>query len=306
MLTQSEKRRTLFFAIVVVSCTVCTTPRERPYLERRAQFRTKLLSPSPAPLDADPEAERPWAPSYSNWKMPPDGLREVSYRSGGLELKAWVYEPPGVGAALAPALVYLHPGVGAAGSSWIGDTKPFVEAGFVVMLPTFRGEMGNPGHFEFALGEVDDAKAAIVWLGEQPFVDRTRIYAFGWSYGGFLSAMLSLLDDVPLRHSGSIGGLLSPGLFNDFEAGALPFDRSNVEENELRSLVGNIRWMKRKHYAYMGSADSFYVPAIVAAKHEMARGASLLEIVMVPGEHFGSALPGIALYFDLIEREQRK
>jgi acetyl esterase/lipase len=233
-------------------------------------------------------------------------VREIRYRSGEFELKAWVYAPPEADGTLSPALVYLHPGIGSAGSAWIRDTKPFIQAGFIVMLPTFRGEMGNPGHHEFVLGEVDDAKAAIAWLAEQPIVDRNRIYAFGWSYGGFISAMLSLFDDIPLRHSGSIGGLLSPVLFDKWArlGWALPFDGSDAKEGELRSLVGNVQWMKRRHYAYMGSADSEYVPAIVAAKREIAYGPSQLEIVMVPGEHFGSAAPGITRYLDVITREQ--
>ena len=81
-----------------------------------------------------------------------------------------------------------------------------------------------------------------------------------------------------------------------------PFDRSNAEEFGLRSLVGNLRWMKRRHYAYVGVADSGFVPAIVAAKREMARGPSQLEIVMVPGEHFAAAAPAINRYFDVVRR----
>jgi len=136
-------------------------------------------------------------------------------------------------------------------------------------------------------------------------VDRERIYAFGWSYGGGISAMLSLLDGLPLRHSASCGGLLSPLVYDEFSRMGLvfPFDRSNPEELRLRTLVGNIRWMKRRHYAYLGSADSAYVPAIVAAKREMSRGQSLLQIVMVPGEHFAAAGPAVLRYFDLIRRE---
>jgi hypothetical protein len=237
--------------------------------------------------------------------MSGEHIREVTYRSGALDLKAWIYTPAGAEASPAPALVYLHPGNSGAARAWIRDTKPFLDAGFVVMLPTFRGEVGNPGYFEDTMGEVDDAKAAIIWLSTQPVVDRERIYAFGWSYGGGISALLSLFDDMPLRHSASSGGLFSMAVLDEFARMGWPFpyDRSNPEEGRLRVLVGNIRWMKRRHYAYMGSADSTFVPAIAAAKEEMSRGRSHLQIIMVPGEHFRAGGPALLRYFDLILRE---
>src|SRR4029079_18063497 len=38
--------------------------------------------------------------------------------------------------------------------------------------------------------EVDDQVAGLRWLGEQAWVDARRIGVFGWSYGGYMPAML--------------------------------------------------------------------------------------------------------------------
>jgi dipeptidyl-peptidase-4 len=38
--------------------------------------------------------------------------------------------------------------------------------------------------------EVDDQVAGLRWLGEKPWVDARRIGVFGWSYGGYMTAML--------------------------------------------------------------------------------------------------------------------
>src|SRR5437667_9985902 len=67
-----------------------------PYLERRAAFQTKLLREGPVP-------ERLWRRTD-----PPRGGEEVTYASGGLKLKAWLYRPPGWAGERRPALVYFQ------------------------------------------------------------------------------------------------------------------------------------------------------------------------------------------------------
>lgn len=104
-----------------------------------------------------------------------------------------------------PALMFLHGGF-AFGAGDLEACQAFMDAGYIVMCPMLRGENGNPGVFEMFLGEVEDAKAAAVWLAEQPGVDKSRIFAFGHSVGGGVSAMLSLRENVPVQHSGSSGG----------------------------------------------------------------------------------------------------
>ena len=289
-------------AVALGGVAGCSTDRDRPYLERRAAAETRLARPGPAPPSRE-EPNRAWQLFPGDWEIPADRVREVQYRSGELDLQAWVFTPKAAETVAAPALVYLHPDVTGATPSWLRDTKPFIEAGFVIMLPNFRGEAGNPGHFEFAFGEVDDAAAAIRWLAAQRYVDAEHIYAFGWSYGGFISALLSLWDDVPLRHSASCGGLLGQGILAQ-EAALLPFDIADPTEERLRLLVGNLRWMQREHYAYMGTADDKFFPAIVAAKREMKGRPSLLEIDMVPGAHFAAGTPGMLRYMDIIRRER--
>ena len=91
----------------------------------------------------------------------------------------------------------------------LNDCLPFLAAGFAVMTPTLRGENGNPGSFELFYGEVDDAEAAVRFLAAQPRIDSKRIYTFGHSVGGGISALLSLRPEIPVRKGGSSGGLYS-------------------------------------------------------------------------------------------------
>jgi fermentation-respiration switch protein FrsA (DUF1100 family) len=223
----------------------------------------------------------------------------VRYPSGDLQLGAWIFAPDNVIEGRTPALLYLHPGL-SADARTIRQCKPFMDSGFVVMVPTFRGESGNEGDYEFSYGEVDDAAAAARWLAHQPAVDPTRIYVFGWSYGGFVAALLSLFDDVPLLHTGSCGGLLFPQFFDDPRMReGIPFDLTNPTEIEMRVLLGNIGWMRRRHYAFIGSADQGIVPAVNVAQQEIGEGDSLLQILMVPGDHFTSAKAAIERYLEI-------
>ena len=255
-----------------------------PYLQRRAALQTKLIKAGPAPQEFEQES-------------PPANTQEITFVSGDLPLKAWVYVPPGEPATPRPALVFFHGGF-AFGGGDMAELQPFMDAGFVVMCPMLRGENGNPGNFELFWGEVDDAKAAVHWLAGQPYVDRNRIFTFGHSVGGGVSAMLSLLDDVPIQHGGSSGGLYGTRVFSDW-SDIVPFDRSNKEEARLRVLLGNIQHMQRRHFAYLGASDLFG-PEMKKAKQEAAGGGKL-EVISVPGDHFSSFQPALEDYLRKVQ-----
>jgi acetyl esterase/lipase len=222
-------------------------------------------------------------------------VREVRYRSGDLDLRAWLRVPPS-GPAKAPAVVYFHGGY-AYGNDDMKDALP-LGAGRVLLCPTVRGENGNAGSYEMFFSEVDDARAAVRWLAEQPFVDPARIYTFGHSAGGILSALLSLYDDVPVKHGGSAGGLYDGRLFEDPET--VPFDTRDPEEARMRVLVGNIRWMRRRHYGYCGAGDK--LQAVEEARRE-AGASSLLTVNVLPGDHFTSLAQAVEEYGRVLARE---
>jgi len=282
-------------ALVLMFVACSRQESDIPYLKRRASFKTKLIKEGPTSGGTEPEMYA------GDWQIPPERIQEVTFPSGNLTLKAWVYKPEEALTRKPPALVYLH----AASAFYAGamrNCKPFIDAGFVVMTPTRRGANGNPGYYELYMGEVDDAKAAVRWLAEQPYVDRNRIYAFGWSSGGGISTLLSLMEEVPVKHSGSSGGLYPPSVFDKWKT--VPFDTTDPKEKQMRTLVGNIRWMQHKHYAFIESVNNeTFLTSIAAAKQEMDKGKSWLEIIMVPGDHFTAFPKASEKYLELIKQE---
>jgi acetyl esterase/lipase len=189
--------------------------------------------------------------------------------------------------------------------------RPFLDAGFVVLWPTYRGEHGNPGSFEEFFGEVDDAAAAARWLAGLAGVDRDRIYAFGWSTGGGIAAMLSLWDDVPLKHTASSGGLYAPYDIRNWAAGPprrdglpqMPFDVDRPGEVELRVLTENFVWMKRPHYAYI-ETNGDWTQSIAPALRARDQGNTMISVIMIPGTHFTAFPHAVRRYLRLIVQER--
>jgi dipeptidyl aminopeptidase/acylaminoacyl peptidase len=100
-----------------------------------------------------------------------------------------------------PLLVELHGGpTGVALEGFpISRTYPiqlFLQEGFAVLAPNFRGSSNYGGKFRLAniesqgFGDFDDVMTGIDLLVGQGIADPDRLGVMGWSYGGFLSAWI--------------------------------------------------------------------------------------------------------------------
>ena len=150
-------------------------------------------------------------------------------------------------------------------------------------------------------GEYIDACNAIRWLGNKSGIDSEHIYAFGHSVGGGISALVSLADGVPLRSSGSSGGLYTPDIFGIW-AGQVPFDYNSYEEMNLRILFTHEDSMQRRHYGWFGASDR--LQKIAAPLYESSiRFKKKLTVQIVPGDHMTSLRPAINAYLDVIRED---
>lgn len=70
-----------------------------------------------------------------------------------------------------------------------------VEAGYVVLRLDNRGSQNRGLAFESAIKhdmghlEVEDQADGVRYLVQQGITDKTRVGIYGWSYGGYMSAM---------------------------------------------------------------------------------------------------------------------
>jgi dienelactone hydrolase len=222
------------------------------------------------------------------------GVERVEYLADGRALAGLFVPPPT--ARRAPALLYLHGGW-ALTDEHVGQCRPFIEAGFAVFAPAYRGENGNPGVHEMLWGELDDALAALAWLRKREDVDAERVFVFGHSAGGMLAALMAFEPELDARLTGSIDGIYGPEIF-DYQH--LPFV-DTPRERELRLALPHIESLEQPHVALVGSEDPALASTQAAAERAERAGVPLAAVV-VPGDHLQSIAPGMAAFLSCVTR----
>ncbi len=137
-------------------------------------------------------------------------LREPEFftvqAADGTSLNAWIIKPrdfdPG---ETYPLLLYVYGGPGSqtVRDSWGGNRylwhQTLVGDGILVASVDNRGTGARGREFEkqvyMRLGQLEtaDQLAAMGQLGDLPYVDESRMGIWGWSYGGYMALMTSLL-----------------------------------------------------------------------------------------------------------------
>jgi len=256
-------------------------PRPSPGLElrtedlaqARAGFATELVRHGPSPGAA---------------LATPADAEAVEYRSGTLRLRAYRSRPSADGTRRA-AVLFLHGGFAFGEGHW-EMSRPFRDAGFVVMTPVLRGENGQAGDFSLFYGEVDDVLAAAEVLATSPDVDPRNIFVAGHSVGGTL-AMLAAMSSRRFRAAASLSGSPDLSLYLQVSHAPAPFAISSAPEIRLRSPVAYATSFKCPVRLYCGE-DEFWVQSSTQRTATLAERAGLdVAAVEVPGDHF-SSVPG--------------
>lgn len=140
---------------------------------------------------------------------------DVSFQSGGLTCRGWLYRPAAGGAANAPAIVMSHGFSAVKEQGLDGFARGFCAAGFVVLAFDHRflgASDGEPRGRIIPQIQHDDSRAAIDWISRQDGVDANRIGIWGSSYSGGHALFLGALDPrikVVVAQVPAIGGARS-------------------------------------------------------------------------------------------------
>ncbi|MCC6644804.1 MAG: prolyl oligopeptidase family serine peptidase [Polyangiaceae bacterium] len=141
------------------------------------------LPPAALPAFSDPPSERPWACRTVLHEDARVVRERVCFRSGSLQIVGQVCRPRRDGRF--PVVVYAHASLFGLGPEWQGGACQAIAAdGYVVVMPSFRGQDGSDGKVEGCLGEVDDAVAMHDMALAQPYADGRRTAWVGASHGG--------------------------------------------------------------------------------------------------------------------------
>lgn len=221
----------------------------------------------------------------------PRGIEIVPYTSGPGEMLAWVMRPAGDDTSPKPVVVFAHGGFALGG----GDNEmaqPFVDAGFIVMLPAVRGENGNPGNFEVFLGEVDDVIAAGRKAKTLAGADPDRIYLFGHSIGGGLATLAALSGDHPFRIVGAAGGN-----YSRLDCGGIASEwgtfKPTKAECDARFPDEWLPSLQTPLYSYVGTGDQY---AVGTGRVFKRLATDKFHLVTLKGDHFTSVDAAIARF----------
>lgn len=161
---------------VTSSCTQEKVKEEYvPFTKQHLEFKTEPTFKGSAPQPFDNRV--------------PAGAIPVVYQSEKQDMKGWLFTPV-VKEGKRPAVLYAHSGF-ALDKYDAEAVRPLVDAGYVVFLPSWRAENGNPGHYEQCCGEVVDAVNALNWLSNRPEVDSSEIYGAGNGVGATIIWLLA-------------------------------------------------------------------------------------------------------------------
>ncbi|MBN1970268.1 MAG: S9 family peptidase [Candidatus Delongbacteria bacterium] len=105
-----------------------------------------------------------------------------------------------------PLLVIIHGGPTATSfpitlGEWAYPTETFVEKGFIVIEPNYRGSAGYGEKFRssnfknLGIGDYEDVISGVDYLIEQGYADRDKVGVMGWSQGGYISAFCATYSD---------------------------------------------------------------------------------------------------------------
>ncbi|WP_165252885.1 alpha/beta hydrolase family protein [Paludisphaera soli] len=250
------------------------------YARARSGFATRLLRRGPSPS------------SSGEGLAPPAGARAVEYASGGRRLTAFRSLPSPSGTR-SPAVLFLHGGFRFGEGHW-EMSRPFREAGYVVMTPVLRGENGQAGDFSLFYDEVDDVLAAAEVLAAAPDVDPKNVFLAGHSVGGTL-ALLAAMTSSRFRAAASYSGSPDLGVYLAVSRTSPPFDVSSPPEMRLRSAVAYATSFQNPVRLYCGE-DEFWVQGATRRTAILATRAGLdVEAVELPGDHFSSVPEAIRL-----------
>jgi dipeptidyl aminopeptidase/acylaminoacyl peptidase len=154
------------------------------FLHTSAQGRGRVLDDRGAVI-LEAGGEAPAGRPFQDWTYPNDH---------GQTVHGWIVEPAGDGPH--PVMIYVH-----GGPHWLYEDRymppvqAYVDAGFLVAMPNYRGSTGYGKAWRDALTgdpgftDVDDVTAGLRDVLRRSDVDPSRTVIAGWSWGGYITLM---------------------------------------------------------------------------------------------------------------------
>ncbi|MGD6967385.1 alpha/beta fold hydrolase [Rossellomorea vietnamensis] len=212
-----------------------------------------------------------------------------------------------------PLLVLVHGGPGWASfpihsGCFNGKypVEPFVQKGFIVLEPNYRGSTGYGNDFykanyrNFGIGDYDDVISGVDWLVDKGIADRDRVGVMGWSQGGFISAFCSIYSDR--FKAASVGGAIT-NLRNHYVNTDIPYffrmylGYTPWDDPEIYTKASPMSYIKSASTPTLIQHGEMDARVPVTNAYDLYRGLKDMEVetelVVFKGMAYSSNQPGI-------------
>ncbi len=247
---------------------------------------------------------------------------KIPSADGVTMLDAYRILPPGFDSTKKhPVMMFAYggPAVPQVLNSWMGSRYLFhmmlAQAGYVVVVADNRGSAWRGNNFrkmtQYNLGiiESDDQIAVAKWIGNQSWGDAERIGLWGWSYGGYLTAMSVFRGNGVFKLGISVAPV-SDWLFYDtiYTERFMWTPQNNAAGYKRASVLTYVDSLKSKFLLIHGTADDNVHPqnaTVLAQRLQQSR--KPFELMLYPNKnHSISGKGGTLPLYDLLERYIRE
>lgn len=189
--------------------------------------------------------------------------------SGGVQLNGYMIKPAGFDPAKKyPVLMYVYGGPGSqtVTDAWGGSRYLWhllmAQRGYLVVSVDNRGTGGRGRDFEkqtyLDLGtrEAADQIEAARWLAQQPYVDPQRLAIWGWSYGGYATALTLEQPGSPFKAGIVVAPVADWGLYDSiYTERFMRTPQENPEGYRRSSVIRNVAGLRARLLLVHGSGD---------------------------------------------------
>ncbi|MEI8137757.1 MAG: S9 family peptidase, partial [Bacteroidota bacterium] len=189
--------------------------------------------------------------------------------SEGVELNGWMMKPQNFDSTKKyPVYMYAYGGPGAneVNNAWDGTDyfwHNFLnQEGYMVVCVDNRGTLGRGRQFKHStylqLGKLEtlDQIETAKYIGDLPFVDKTRISFQGWSFGGYMASLLISKGGDVFKTAVAVAPVTNwkyyDNIYTERFLGKPQDNKSGYEDNSPTNFVKDI---KGKFLLIHGSAD---------------------------------------------------
>lgn len=226
-------------------------------------------------------------------------------------LNAWMMKPAEIGTPQAegkqyPVLMFLYGGPGS--QQVLNSLRPYetldyawyqmlVQQGYIVVCVDNRGTGGRGEAFKkctyLQLGkyETQDQIAAARLLGTLPYVDKSRIGIWGWSYGGFMSSNCLFQGKGVFKAAMAVAPVTNWRYYdNVYTERFMRTPEENAEGYDGNSPISHASSLQGAYLLVHGSADdNVHVQNSVDLISALQNAGKQFEFVLYPNKNHGMA-----------------